>query len=136
MASAAPVQVSTRSYNVEKLTGDNYLAWRVKMQMYLGRIDLWGIVTGVGVDPGQTDPVAHADWIQKDFSAQTELILPSQVTILKKLINLEMIDEQATDKFVEEWQRLLDNAIIAGLTIPADLQVMLLLAALPSSWRP
>ena len=106
------------SYKLDKLVGTNYLAWRVKMEMCLTHLDLWGIVSGTEVNPSSIipapgapaiDPATHVTaqdaWNLKDLSARMEIILhlPSQVTILKKLINLEMKSEQSADTFVDEW---------------------------------
>lgn len=61
--------------------------------------------------------------------------LVSQVTLIKKLINLSMEDGQNVTQFLDEWQGLLDEtAVVAGLDIPPPLQSTFLLAALPSTW--
>lgn len=159
--------MAARVYKLDKLTGPNYLAWRVKMEMCLKRVDLWGVVSGTEPDPGNANAATQDAWKVKDHSTQTEIVLhlsdkqvqlirlittskemwdflkreyehtdlPSQVTLLKRLINLEMKDEQSADTFVDDWQTLLDNAVISGVVIPETLQTMLLLAALPSTWR-
>lgn len=166
-AANQPLQMAARVYKMDKLTGPNYLAWRVQMEMCLKRLDLWGVVSGTEPDPGNANAATQDAWKVKDHSTQTKIVLhlsdkqvqlirlvttskemwdflkreyehtdlPSQVTLLKRLINLEMKDEQSADTFVDDWQTLLDNAVISGVVIPETLQTMLLLAALPSTWR-
>ena len=77
---------------------------------------------------------ARAIW---NFFAQsyehTDLIY--QVSLIKRLVNSNMNEGQSTTKFLDSWQALLDEVLISGLAIPETLQAMLLLAALPSSWR-
>eukprot|EP00250_Pteridium_aquilinum_P035230 c892_g1_i1 orf=2-1174(-) len=62
--------------------------------------------------------------------------LITRVTTLKKLLGSALGESQDTIKFVDEWPILLDNALLSGLQLDESLQSMLLLAALPSSWRP
>ncbi|MCO5586427.1 hypothetical protein L7F22_040367 [Adiantum nelumboides] len=62
--------------------------------------------------------------------------LITRVTALKKLLAAVLTEQQATPQFVEDWRTLLDNALLSGLQLDESLQSMLLLAALPSSWRP
>lgn len=146
----APPNVPHRTYQVEKLTGPNYLVWRVRMEMILQRADAWAILTGTEVDPGRADPAAQANWRARDLAAWMEIILHlgdpqlqmlrtfntsnqiwpllrstyehtdliSQVTILKKLMNLNMVDTQLATPFLDEWITLLDDAAISGLLIP------------------
>ncbi|MCO5561952.1 hypothetical protein L7F22_015578 [Adiantum nelumboides] len=46
-----------------------------------------------------------------------------------------MNEGQSATQFIDDWQKILDDGVIAGLAIPENLQSMLLLAALPPSWR-
>ncbi|MCO5562671.1 hypothetical protein L7F22_016299 [Adiantum nelumboides] len=62
--------------------------------------------------------------------------LITRVTALKKLLAAVLTEQQATPQFVEDCCTLLDNALLSGLQLDDSLQSMLLLAALPSSWRP
>ncbi|MCO5595634.1 hypothetical protein L7F22_049679 [Adiantum nelumboides] len=62
--------------------------------------------------------------------------LITRVTALKKLLTVVLTEQQATPQFVEDWRTLLENALLSGLQLDDSLQSMLLLAALPSSWRP
>ncbi|MCO5607337.1 hypothetical protein L7F22_061532 [Adiantum nelumboides] len=62
--------------------------------------------------------------------------LITRITVLKKLLSAILLEQQNTQKFVDEWRTLLDNALLSGLQLDESLQSMLLLAALPSSWRP
>ena len=79
-------------------------------------------------------PTSNAIWkLLRSTYKHTDLV--SQVTLLKRLVNLVMSEGQQASQFIEDWQKVLDDAAIAGLVIPEKLQCMLLLAALPSSWR-
>ena len=62
--------------------------------------------------------------------------LSSQVTVHRSLINLKMQDNQSAIQFLDDWNAALYQATIVGLRIPDDMQVMILLVALPPSWRP
>lgn len=77
---------------------------------------------------------AQAIWnfFQKSYE-HTDLIY--QVSLIKRLVNSNMQEGQNTAKFLDTWQALLDEVLISGLGIPKTLQAMLLLAALPASWR-
>ena len=158
------VPTAMRSYNLDKLTGPNYLTWSTRMTLMLKRADLWDIVCGT------TQPTATntADWMTKDLQAQAELMfhlgdpqvqmvrrcntsaeiwtflcnnyhhedLITQVASLKKLLASSLTENQEIIKFLDDWRTLLDNTILSGLHLDSNLQAMLLLAALPSSWRP
>ncbi|MCO5547043.1 hypothetical protein L7F22_000484 [Adiantum nelumboides] len=78
--------------------------------------------------------LAEALWsfFQKTYE-HTDLVY--QVSLIKRLVNTNMQEGQSATKFVDAWQALLDEVIISGLAVPETLQTMILLAALPSSWR-
>jgi hypothetical protein len=59
-----------RSYNLDKLTGPNYLTWATRMTLMLKRADLWDIVSGTS----QPTPTNTAEWMAKDLQAQAELM--------------------------------------------------------------
>ncbi|MCO5594326.1 hypothetical protein L7F22_048356 [Adiantum nelumboides] len=62
--------------------------------------------------------------------------LITRVTALKKLLLAVLTKHQDISKFLDDWRTLLDNALLSGLLLDDSLQAMLLLAALPTSWRP
>ncbi|MCO5552516.1 hypothetical protein L7F22_006028 [Adiantum nelumboides] len=62
--------------------------------------------------------------------------LITHVRALKKLLLAVLTEHQDTSKFLDDWCTLLDNALLSGLLLDDSLQAMLLLAALPTSWRP
>lgn len=72
------------------------------------------------------------DFLRTTFE-HTDLVY--QVTLIKRLLNMSMDEGQSATKFVDEWQTLLDEVIVAGLVVPTQLQSMFLLAALPPTWR-
>ena len=162
---AAPLApTTTRSYNLDKLTGPNYLTWATRMTLMLKRADLWNVVS----DTTQSTATNNTGWTAKDLQAQAELMfhlgdpqvqmvrrcntsaeiwkvlrstyhhedLITQVASLKKLLISSVTENQEITKFLDEWRMLLDNALLSGLQLDSNLQAMLLLAALPSSWRP
>ena len=55
--------------------------------------------------------------------------------LLKKLVNLTLSESRAVTNFLEEWQGTLEEAAIAGLAFTEKQQIVLLLSALPQSWR-
>ncbi|MCO5560242.1 hypothetical protein L7F22_013853 [Adiantum nelumboides] len=59
----------------------------------------------------------------------------SQVTLLKKLTNLSMDETSSVKKFLESWRNALDDVALSGLALPENVQAVMLLAALPSSWQ-
>jgi hypothetical protein len=62
--------------------------------------------------------------------------LITQVASLKRLLIVSLSKNQEIIEFLDEWWTLLDNALLSGLQLDSNIQAMLLLAALPSSWRP
>ena len=78
-----PLPTTTRSYNLDKLTGLNYLTWATRMTPILKQADLWDTVSGI------TQPTAtnNADWMTKDLQAQAELMFhlgDSQVQMARR----------------------------------------------------
>ncbi|KAI5069064.1 hypothetical protein GOP47_0015365 [Adiantum capillus-veneris] len=62
--------------------------------------------------------------------------LITRVTSLKNLLAVVLTEQQPTPQFVKDWHTLLENSLLLGLQLDANLQSMLLLAALPCSWQP
>ncbi|MCO5570487.1 hypothetical protein L7F22_024209 [Adiantum nelumboides] len=62
--------------------------------------------------------------------------LITRVTVLKKLLVAVFTEQQDISKFLDDWRTLLGNALLSSIQLYESLQAMLLLAALPSSWRP
>ncbi|MCO5601908.1 hypothetical protein L7F22_056034 [Adiantum nelumboides] len=60
----------------------------------------------------------------------------SQILNLKKLVNMTLSDEQVFPKFVDAWRLQLDETTLSGVDLSTNVQAMLLLASLPSSWQP
>lgn len=57
----------------------------------------------------------------------------TQIHSQKRLITMQMREEDRVPDFLDQWQSVLDDTVSAGLAIPALQQVTLLLTALPSS---
>jgi hypothetical protein len=158
------ILTAMRSYNLNKLTDPNYLTWATRMTLMLKRVDLWDIVNDT-TQPSAThnaDWIAKNLQAQVELmfhlrdpqvqmvrrcntSAEIWTLLRSnyhhedlitQVASLKKLLVSSLAENQEILKFLDEWCMLLDNALLAGLQFDSNLQSKLLLAALPSSWRP
>ncbi|MCO5605199.1 hypothetical protein L7F22_059379 [Adiantum nelumboides] len=67
---------SSRTYCLDKLTGPNYLVWRVRMELLLQRAQLWDVVIGGAENaPPTTDAEGLARWQQKDLAARMEIIV-------------------------------------------------------------
>ncbi|MCO5580381.1 hypothetical protein L7F22_034248 [Adiantum nelumboides] len=47
-----------------------------------------------------------------------------------------MDETSPVEKFCESWRNALDDVALAGLDLPENVQAVMLLAALPSSWQP
>ncbi|MCO5582195.1 hypothetical protein L7F22_036085 [Adiantum nelumboides] len=60
----------------------------------------------------------------------------SRVLLHKKLNEMSMSSYPTTEAFLTAWQKANDDLLIAGLTLPQEIQVTILLAALPDTWRP
>ena len=134
------------------------------MTLMLKRADLWNVVSGTTQPTetnntewtakdlqAQTELMFHlgdpqVQMVRRcDTSAEIWKVLRStyhhedlitQVASLKKLLISSVTENQEITKFLDEWRILLDNALLWGLQLDSNLQAMLLLAALPSSWRP
>lgn len=59
----------------------------------------------------------------------------TQVHSHRKLTNMKLLDSQSVPEFLDQWQAAVDDTTSAGLNIPSTQLVMMLLSALPSSWR-
>ncbi|MCO5584117.1 hypothetical protein L7F22_038040 [Adiantum nelumboides] len=159
-SSSAP-SLKARYHTIDKLNGNNYQVWKLKMELYLKELQLWDVISTPAPSP------VAAEWTAKDNTAHMEIILHCgdrqvqmvrslksaeaiwsffqktyehtdlvyQVSLIKRVVNTNMQEGQSATKFVDAWQALLDEVIISGLAIPETLQTMILLAALPSSWR-
>ncbi|KAI5059568.1 hypothetical protein GOP47_0025887 [Adiantum capillus-veneris] len=64
---------------------------------------------------------------------QTNVV--SHVLLHKQLNEIQMVSFPTTKAFLEAWQAANDNLLIAGLTLPEEVQVNVLLNALPDSWQ-
>ncbi|MCO5594007.1 hypothetical protein L7F22_048026 [Adiantum nelumboides] len=64
---------------------------------------------------------------------QTNVV--SRVLLHKQLNEIQMASYATTEAFLEAWQATNDNLLIAGLTLPEEVQVNVLLNALPDSWQ-
>eukprot|EP00249_Psilotum_nudum_P031484 c4560_g2_i1 orf=170-1129(+) len=60
----------------------------------------------------------------------------SQVSIHRKLMRMQLRENQSVPEFLEHWQGVLDEAMLARLNIPLKQQVTMLLAALSPSRCP
>lgn len=65
----------SRSYRLDKLTGPNYLVWRVRMELMLQRAELWDVIGGEEEAPPDDDATGLALWKQKDRAARMEIIV-------------------------------------------------------------
>ncbi|MCO5567452.1 hypothetical protein L7F22_021143 [Adiantum nelumboides] len=59
----------------------------------------------------------------------------SRVLLHKQLNELTMKVFPSTDVFLDAWQKANDDLLIAGLVLPEEIQVTILLAALPDDWQ-
>jgi hypothetical protein len=59
----------------------------------------------------------------------------SQVANLKKLLNMNMTENDDVDMFVKNWRHSLNEFILSELSLASAVQSVLMLAALPSSWQ-
>ncbi|MCO5581900.1 hypothetical protein L7F22_035789 [Adiantum nelumboides] len=206
--------LKARYHTIDKLNGNNYQVWKLKMELYLKELQLWDVISTPAPSPVETE------WMAKDNTTHMEIILHCgdrqvqtvwsvtsaqaiwsffqktyehtdlvyqvspikrlmntniqegqsatkfvnawwalldvtsaqaiwsffqktyehtnlvyQVSPIKRLMNTNIQEGQSATKFVNAWWALLDEVIISGLAIPETLQTMILLAALPSSWR-
>ncbi|MCO5601029.1 hypothetical protein L7F22_055146 [Adiantum nelumboides] len=79
--------------------------------------------------------VANELWqLLKQQYQRTNVV--SSVLLHKKLNEIAMSSYPTTEAFLNAWQKANDDLLIAGLTLPQEIQVTTLLAALPDTWRP
>ncbi|MCO5581892.1 hypothetical protein L7F22_035781 [Adiantum nelumboides] len=153
--------LKARYHTIDKLNGNNYQVWKLKMELYLKELQLWDVIS----TPAPS--LVETEWMAKDYTTHMEIILHCgdrqvqtvwsvtsaqaiwsffqktyehtdlvyQVSPILRLMNTNIQEGQSATKFVNAWWALLDEVIISGLAIPETLQTMILLAALPSSWR-
>ena len=81
MAQRAPTQ-AYRPSSIERLVGTNYLVWRVRMEVFVRRQELWDLASGTSVclalrpqNPTVAEQIAYDEWKRKDLAARTELLL-------------------------------------------------------------
>eukprot|EP00249_Psilotum_nudum_P037083 c9436_g1_i1 orf=66-620(-) len=79
-------------------------------------------------------PTSRDVW-QKLCATYEHSDVVSQVTLLRRLMQLMLVYCRSVTEFLEEWQGLLDEAARTGLTFSDIQQVTMLLASLPDSWR-
>jgi uncharacterized protein YehS (DUF1456 family) len=63
----------TRKYMVKKLSENNYLMWKLRMNLILERSDLLEIVSGKDAKPAKEPELK--EWKKKDLEAQIEIIM-------------------------------------------------------------
>ncbi|KAI5061161.1 hypothetical protein GOP47_0023666 [Adiantum capillus-veneris] len=78
----------------------------------------------------RTLETAHEMWtLLKTQYQQTNVV--SRVFLHKQLNDIQMVNYPTTEAFLEAWQSANDHLLIAGLLLPDEVQVNILLAALP-----
>ena len=152
----------SRSIRIDRLTGaTNYRPWQIRMKMYRPRLHLWAYIDGSKAKPDKTDPEIQA-WQDKDFEAQSEIQFHAADSLMYLISNQETTKEmweclseqyEKTDTihqlttfhmqegddfetFLQSWHSLLEQGTTAGLGFTDKQHVVMLLAALPSTWRP
>ncbi|MCO5578682.1 hypothetical protein L7F22_032526 [Adiantum nelumboides] len=163
-APSSLIPSTVRSYQLDKLSSTNYLTWATQVTLLLKRAALWDIVSGTTPKPAANDADWLAKDLQAQSELmlhlgdrQVQIVrrcqsspeiwaflrstyhhedLITRVTALKKLLLAVLTEHQDISKFLDDWRTLLDNALLSGLLLDDSLQAMLLLAALPTSWRP
>ncbi|MCO5607751.1 hypothetical protein L7F22_061951 [Adiantum nelumboides] len=163
-APSSLIPSTVRSYQLDKLSSTNYLTWATRVTLLLKRAALWDIVSGTTPKPAANDADWLAKDLQAQSELmlhlgdrQVQLVrrcqsspeiwaflrstyhhedLITRAIALKKLLLAVLTEHQDISKFLDDWRTLLDNALLSGLLLDDSLQAMLLLAALPTSWRP
>ncbi|MCO5571352.1 hypothetical protein L7F22_025090 [Adiantum nelumboides] len=72
------------------------------------------------------------DSLQQRYQ-QTNVV--SRVLLHRKLNEVHHKNHNNTEAFLDAWQQANDNLMISGLLLPREIQVTILLAALPDSWQ-
>ncbi|KAH6556867.1 hypothetical protein KP509_1Z148700 [Ceratopteris richardii] len=99
-----------RNYQLDKLEGPNYLTW---VTLLLKRVGVWHITSGSMV---RLCTSSAQIWKSLQSHYHHEDLI-TRVSALKKLLAARLLENISTIHFIDEWCS------------------MLLLAALPSSWR-
>jgi len=153
---------SQRAYQIHKLTSTNYKQWSIQLEVLL-KNKQWGVTSGSELKPtdiaqqsaweskdskARCEILLHCSptqllWMRNLTTSKEVWDLlkatyantnkDSQVNIHKKLTHFTLSESSNVISFLEEWQSLVSEASLAGLTLSNDQQVILLLAALPPS---
>ncbi|MCO5600644.1 hypothetical protein L7F22_054759 [Adiantum nelumboides] len=162
-ASSSLIPSTVRSYQLDKLSSTNYLTWATRVTLLLKRAALWDIVSDTTPKPAANDADCLAKDLQAQSELMLHLgdrqvqmfrrcqsspeiwaflrstyhheDLITRVTALKKLLLAVLTEHQDISKFLDDWRTLLDNALLSCFLLDDSFQAMLLLAALPTSWR-
>ncbi|KAH7403967.1 hypothetical protein KP509_15G002500 [Ceratopteris richardii] len=144
-----------RMYKIDKLHGTNFQPWKLTMGMVIQNLGLLPVIDGSEACPDRQDPNqanAVKAWDEQDLNARLELLLhmtdsvwqhleatyeaisiTHQVNCLKQLLSFTMKEGYAVENFI---QSKLDDLLLAGLPISIEVQLVMLLSTLPSSFQP
>lgn len=147
----------------EKLNGENFPIWKLKMQAILVEKDLWPIVIGE-IEPSEGD--AAKIWIKQDNKARALIqlslsdnlllqiskfttskamwgalvdlfeskIMANKLYLKRKLMQLKMNEGDSLTNHLSSMQALLDQLAAIGVETNADEAVMTILGSLPPSY--
>ena len=114
---ANAAQVSSRTYNIDKLNDKNYQPWRMTMEIILQQYNLLTIVDGTDVCPDVTVPTNAPNvqiWKQRDLNARLELLLHMDDT-LKQSVRTLTTSKQIWDRLEADFLHTNVTSQVANL---------------------
>lgn len=79
--------MAANTYRIDPLRKDNYETWKMQAEAVLTKSELWGYTSGTIQTPDDDpeDPNKKAEWLKKDLTARSELILMISPNELKQI---------------------------------------------------
>ncbi|MCO5576517.1 hypothetical protein L7F22_030327 [Adiantum nelumboides] len=71
--SSSTPSLKARYHTIDKLNGNNYQVWKLKMELYLKELQLWNVVSTPAPSTVLTE------WMTKDNTAHMEIILHCEI---------------------------------------------------------
>ncbi len=133
-----------RVYSIERFKNTNYFTWNTRIEMFFRRNDSFSLVDGLDPNLGNTYLVAlHLLSLHNDKTWLNILLhcgdvqfysVPSQKN-LKQDMGKIILEAHPFTKFLEGFQKVLDEATSLGLIINDKQFIILLLATLSLSFH-
>lgn len=143
-----------------RLNNQNFAVWKMRMEMYLKREELWSVIKD-----DKPDPVTD-DWTKSDEKALAMIVLAiedsqlnlmrgvdsalaawnklkefhektsmtSRVALLRRICSLNMCEGDNIEKHLYELEELFDKLACAGQEMEMSLKIVMIYRSLPESY--